>query len=329
MILSFPMDLKTGIGRIGVVMAAMVAIAMCILSYLFRPVEIAPIQYGLCLPSPDSWNINSFVSWLINTISIGVIAVLLNLINRNYNFIRTTEPALTVLFMIMASSAPWFTESLNTSVIVCLANVVCMGIIFASYDTRNATQHMFILGLIVGVGSLFQYAFLPMAVVYFLWALFMKVLRAKEILAFLAGIVCPYWISLGIGWVRLSDLHFPSITPLFGNAHDHADFLLLLSGIAIAATVGFIVASINTVRLYAGNSRVYAMNLCVSTIGAASIICILVDFDNMPAYVVTLYMACAVQLANICALWNPRMPWMVTVFPSLIYIAIFIFSIIL
>lgn len=323
------MDFKTGIGKSGLALAALFALAMCILSLIFHPMEIQPIQYGIALPSPDSWNIDPFFSWLINTLLIAGITVLLTIINRSFNFVRTTEPTLAALFPLMAASCPGFTEYLNTSVILCLANVICLGVIFNSYDTRNATQHLFTLGVVVGVGSMFQYAFLPMAFVYFVWALFMKVLRIKETLAFIIGILCPYWIALGTGWLRFSDIHFPSLTPLFGTAHDHYDFLMLLIGIAMAVTFGFLLALINSMKLYAGNSKVNAMNLCINILGAASVICILVDFDNIGAYVITLYMACAVQIANVNALWNPRMPWIITAVPALLYTGIFVVSMIL
>lgn len=318
------MDIRVGIGKSGVAIAAAVAFALCLLSFLYHPVQIQPIQYGLCLPSPDAWDFNPLGSWIVNTALIGLIAILLFLINKSYNFIKTTEPALVVVFLIMAASGPWFTQSLNTSVLLCLANVVCLGIILDSYDTTNATQELFTIGLVVGIGSMVQYAFLPMAVVYILWALYMKVLRIKETLAFLIGIVCPYWIALGIGWLHFSQLHFPSINPLFSYEKDPSDFIILLSGIAFAAVVGFILALINSMKLFAGNSKVYAMNLCMVTLGAASVIFILVDFDNIHAYVITLYLACAVQIANICALWNPRLPWLVSVLPSLFYIAAFV-----
>ena len=322
------MDFNFGIGRLGVALAASIAFAMCVLSLIYHPIEINPIQYGLCLPSPDTWDFPPVWSWCVNTILIGLITILLFLINKSYNFIRTTEPALVTLFMIMAASGPWFTQYLNTSVLLCLANVVCMGIIFDSYAARNATQEMFILGVVTGMGSMVQYAFLPMAFVYFLWALIMKVLRIKETLAFIAGILCPYWIALGIGWIHVSELHFPSINPLFSYSQDPSEFIILLSGIAFATAVGFIVSLVNSMKLYAGNSKVNAMNLCVSMLGAAAVICILVDFDNIHAYVTTLYLACAVQIANICALWNPRMPWIVSVVPSIFFIGVFVCSII-
>lgn len=323
------MTLNSGIGKSGLALAALVAFAMCILSFIFHPVEIPHIQYGLCLPSPDSWGFNPVWSWIVNTFLIALIAILLFLVNKTYNFIRTTEPAAEAIFLIMAASGPWFTQELNTSVILCLANIVCMGIMFDSYSARNATQEMFIIGVVVGIGSMVQYAFLPLAIVYFLWALFLKVLRAKEILAFISGIICPYWIALGTGWMDFGQIHFPSITPLFTYRQDPSEFILLLTSIALAASIGFIVTFVNSIKLYAGNSKVNAMNLCVSAMGAFSVICVLIDFDNMPSYVVTLFMACSMHLANICAVWNPRKPWVVTVAPSVLFLAIFVCSIVL
>lgn len=322
------LDFNKGIGVTGVVMAAILAVTMCILSYLFHPVEIRPIQYGICLPSPDAWDFNPLGAWFINTILIGFITVLLFVVNKTYNFVRTTEPAMISIFLVMACSVPWFSQTLNTSVLLCLANVVCMGIIFDSYASRNATQELFIMGVVIGMGAMVQYAFLPMAVVFMLWTLFMKVMRVKETLAFLAGILCPYWIALGVGWLHFSDFHFPSLTPLFSNQQDPSEFFILLTAIALAAGVGFLCSVVNAIKLYAGNSRVNAMNLCVMAAGAVSVICILVDFDNMHAYVTTLFMACAIQLANICAIWNPRMPWLVTVLPSAAYISLFVLSLI-
>lgn len=318
------MGWKHGIGRGGLFLVAILAFAMCLLSFILHPVDIIPIQYGLCLDSPDSWQINPIFSWILNTILIGVITLILYLINKSYNFIRTTEPALYAVFIIMASSSSWLTQGLNTSTLLCLVNTVCLGVIFDAYDTRNATRQLFILGMALGIGSMFQYAFLPMACVFILWALFMKVLRFKELLAFLLGLACPYWITLGLGWLHFSDFHLPSLVSLFTSSNDHSDILFLLLGIGLATILGVLAGLPNSMKLYAGNSKVNSMNLCVSSLGVASLICILVDYENIPAYVMTLYLATAVQIANICALWKPRYEWTVSAIPAFVFILIFV-----
>ena len=315
---------KIGIGKSGVAIAAAIALAMCIISFIFRPVDIFPVQYGLCLDSPDSWRIAPVLSWILNVLLIAVITLLLYLVNKSYNFIRTTEPVLTALFPIMAASSPWFAQALCTSNLLCLFNVVGLGIVFSAYGSKNATQQLFIAGVTLGAGAMFQYAFIPMIAVYILWALFMKVLRLKELLAFFVGILCPWWIMLGFGLISFSDFRLPSLVPFFGLERDHTDIFFLLIGIGLAVIIGLLTALSNFMKLYAGNSRVNAMNLCLYTLGAACVICILIDYENIPAYVITLYMVTAVQVANICALWNIARPWLVTALPSLLFVLLFI-----
>ncbi|MCH5224853.1 MAG: hypothetical protein J1D77_02595 [Muribaculaceae bacterium] len=327
--MGFELRESSGLGKTGVALAALAAFTMALLSFLFHPVEITPLQYGICLPSPDSWDFAPLWSWIVNTLLIGLIALLLFLVNKSYNFVRTTEPVLVALFLLMATSGPAYTEGINASVILCLANVVALGVIFDSYDSRNATREMFTLGILIGIGMMVQYAFFPMAFLFILWALFMKVLRIRETLAYIVGILCPYWIALGTGWLSFSEFHFPSLSPLFTEGQDPSEFFIMLIGIGLATVMGFLMALVNSIKLYAGNSKVNAMNLCVTTLGATAILCILFDFDNMHAYVTTLYLAATVQVANVCALWNPREPWLVTAIPGVCYIALFVCSLLL
>lgn len=323
------MDLRGGIGNWGVAVASCLAFAMCLINFLLSPVEIQPLQYGLCLDSPDSWNLGRFLSWFLNTILLGIIAFGIYLVNKTYNFARTTEPVMITVFLIMASSSPWFSQSLNTSTLLCGVNLLSLTIIFGAYEKKNATQQMFILGVLSGFGGMLQYAFLPMGCIYIIWALFMKILRLKEILAFIIGMVSPYWIGLGLGLIHFHQFHFPSLVPLFGASQDYSDILFLLGGIGVASLFGILAGFPNAMKLYAGNSRVNAMNSCITIMGLGSLICILVDYENVPAYVLSLYMCVAVQMANICALWNINYRWTVTVVPALVYILLFVGNLVL
>ena len=310
-------------------MAGLIAIAMSAASYVLQPVERSEGWYGICLPSPQLWGLPDLLSWLLNLMVILAVAILLFLINKHFNFVRTTEPALPAVFVIATASSPWFTEGLNTSTLLCLVNVVSLGIIFGAYDRKNATPQVFCIGFLTGLGSMFQYAFIPMIGVYFIWALFLKVLRLKETLALLIGLLCPYWIALGFGLISLHDFHLPTLIPFFGNDNDLTELFFLICGVGFATIASFLVSLVNGMKLYAGNSRVNAMNLCVTAMGLASVICILVDYENMTTYVVTLYVAMAVQAANICALWNLQQEWLVSAIPSVIYIGLFMASVLI
>lgn len=323
------MGVKNGIGWAGMALASVIAFAMAVIAYMLNPVNILRMQMGLCLDSPDLWQISPILSWILNICVIALIPLILYIINKRYNFIRTTEPTFPAVFLVMATSCPWFTQGLNTSTLLCLVNVACLGIIFSTYDQKNAISQMFIIGLVLGLGSMMQYAFLIMVAVYFLCALFMKVLRFKEMLAFLTGIVCPYWMALGLGLIHLSDFHMPSMISFFSTNNDHPDILFLLLGIGLAVFSGFIITLMNFMKLYAGNSKVSAMNLCVMTLGLALVILIFVDYENITAYVISLYLVTAVQISNICALWDISQQWLVSVVPSILYIALFAGTLIL
>lgn len=314
---------KYGIGWWGFILAMALAVVMCLVAYLLRPVEISPTQTGVCLGSPDSWEIDSFVSWIINTVLIGLISVLLYLINKRYNIIKTTDPALPALFLIMAASNTWLTQGINTSTLLCFVNIVGLGIIFGTYDIKNATPQLFILGLAIGLGSMVQYAFVLMIGVFVLWALFMKVLRIKETLAFMAGLICPYWVSLGLEIVHLSDFHFPSMIPFFNTTQDQAEIFFLLASVGMAAIIGILITLASIVKIYSGNSKIQAMNFCIITLGVASLLCVLVDYENLPAYVMSLYLAISIQITNTGVLWNVRNRWLVTVLPAVLYMALF------
>ena len=246
------------------------------------------------------------------------------LLNRHYNFIRSTQPVLPALFVVLAASNPWATSYLSSSTIVCAVNLLAISIMFSCFRLCNATQQLFVVATLISVGSMFQYAFIPYILAYVASAIQMKAFRIKEFLAMGMGLIAPYWVGIGLGLVRLDSFSMPEITNLFnGFAHASDIFTLLLSAV-VAIFLGLILGLNNSIKLYAGNSRVNSMNLTISLVGVVSIICIIIDFSNMMAYLTTLYLTVAVQVANLGALWHFKREWLLTFIPGVIYIVFFV-----
>lgn len=318
-----------GIGKLGVAIAMALAFVMCLLSFLLPSDRVISGNFGICLPSPDLWAINPFLSWIIN---IGLIAIVtggIAFLNHSFNFIRTTEPALPILFLIMTCANPWITSELSASILLVAVNVLSLSFMFKSYASRNATQDMFAVATFIGIGSMFQYSFIPFIIAYLIMAIVMKVMRIKEFLAFIIGLTAPYWVGIGLGLVPLSSFHCPEIVNLFGIYENPIEIILLLVSTGTAIFLGIMTGLTESMKLYAGNSKVNDMNFCVSILGIVCIISIIVDFHNILSYLATLYFTVAVQLANLCALWNLSHRWLVTVIPSFIFIAFFVAMIII
>lgn len=315
---------QKGIGKGGMILCVFAMLGMCALSFFLGPDHHISGELGICLPSPNLWHINPVSSWIINTVLLGGCAAAGFFLNRTYNFIRSTHPVLTSLFLVLAASNPWITGYLCASTLLCVVNLLCMSIMFRTFKSDNATQEMFVIGTFISVGSMCQYAFLPMAVAYFCSSIVMKVCRIKECLAFIMGLIAPYWVGIGLGLIPLEWIKIPQITILFDDYGAVADRFLIILSVGIAIFCGFMLGLNNSIKLYAGNSRVNAMNLTINFVGIVCVVCAIVDFSNIMAYLATLYFVVAVQVANLCALWNIRREGLAVAIPALVYIGFFI-----
>ncbi len=228
------------------------------------------------------------------------------------------------MFLILAASNPWTDAYLTASTLLCAANLIVLGVAFSCYRSPNATQEMFIIGTIYSLGSMCQYAFLPFLLPVIIGAIIMKAFRVKEALAMLMGIVAPYWVGIGFGLLPLDSFRLPELSNLFGGFVETPDLIVILSSIGVAMFLGLLLGFNNSMKLYAGNSRVNALNMMISLMGVVSKVCFIVDFSNMMAYLATLYVAVAVQIANLCALWNFKREWVICLVPAVIYVGFFI-----
>lgn len=313
-----------GIGMGGMVIIAILASAMIAVGFFFGPERRLAGELGICLPSPNLWDIPALWSWGANTILLAVIAVWTYLLNRHFNFIRSTQPVVPAMFLILTASNPWITDYLSSSTLICLVNILCLTILFGCFRQRNTTQQMFVIGTFFSIGSMFQYAFLPYIIAYVAGAIVMKAFRIKEFLAMGMGLVAPYWVGVGLGIIPTDNFRLPEITDLFNGFAQARELFVLMASVGCAIFFGLILGLNNSIKLYAGNSRVNALNIAINLVGVVSTIFIIVDFSNMMAYMATLYFAVAVQVANLCALWHIRREWLVVAVPVAVYIGFFV-----
>ena len=312
-----------GIGKRGLAISIIIMAAMCVASFLFAPDARLSGESGICLPSPNLWKIDPLWSWGINTFLLGAIAAGAFLLNRHFNFIRSTEPVLPAIFLFLAASIPWNDSHLSASTIICAVNLLCLAVLFGCYRKANATQEIFIISTFISIGSMCQYAFLPFILPIVAGAIIMKAFRIKEFCALLMGLAAPYWVGIGLGLIPLENFMLPRISNLFAGLTTPPDLVVLMLSVGIASFFGLILGFNNSIKLYAGNSRVNALNMSISLMGLTSMICVIIDFSNMMAYLTTLFFTVAVQVANLCALWTIRREWIVGLVPAVIYIIFF------
>lgn len=317
------------IGKGGMAAASVVAIAMWVVSLVLQPVNLSPESAGICLPSPSEWGLPHFCSWLLEVLLMAAAVIGAYLLNHKYNFIKTTKPVLPAVLLLLLSGNAWLTNSVTGSLLICGINILCLAILFDVYGSSNATQELFVIATFLSLGVMEEYAFLPMIVAFLLGANAMKVLRFKEFIAFMLGLIAPYWVVIGLGIISLDSFKLPSLAPLFSDYSKAADIFFLMLDTGIVALTGLLIGMRVAIHLYAGNARVNSMNFTILMLGLVSIVCIIVDFNNMEAYLATLYFAVAVQLAQLCAIWSMRHEWLIPFSIGLLSVGFFIATILI
>lgn len=307
-------------GRDGLALAILLSLAMFALAYFEAAPQPLAGDTGICFPSPNLWGLNALWGWVANMASLLTAWIVLALVNKEFTIVQGSDTVLTGMFAIMTSSNLWLSGALSSSGILALANLICLVVLFGCYRKQNATQEMFLIASILAIGSMFQYAFIFMMPAYLIGAIMMKCFRFKTFIAFLMGIAAPYWIALGFGIVNFDDFTMPTFTNLF-NGHV-TKFGLLVGLINIGATVliGLVLVFLNWVKLYAGNTQRRLYNMVVNVLGFFCVMCIIIDFNNMVAYLATMYMIAAVQLGNFFALRNVYRGNRVVIVLCLLYI---------
>lgn len=293
-------------GKEGMVLAVIASIAMLTGAY-FLDTDIFPgMQTGICLPSPQEWGLSGIGSWALNVGVMACSALALYLCNKEYSFVQGDDTVLTGMFIIMATSNPWISSTLTTSGLMVLGNILCLSILFGCYRKRNATQELFLIGTVLAIGSMVQYAFVFMMPVYLIGAILLKCFNFKGLIAFFMGVAAPYWIGVGFGLIPLEAFRMPSFTSLFDEIGSKSKFFVGLVNIAVTVLLSLFLALNNTMKLYAGNKQRRLYNVVLNLLGCVSIVCILLDFNNLTAYLATIYMLASVQLANLFSLWEIR-----------------------
>lgn len=297
---------------------------MTVVTLILIPHPIPTSGHGISLPSPELWVNHYPATWILNTVLLFACGGTMLFCNKKFNFLQSNGFPMVMALIVLMAGNPYITVHLGTSTLLCLVNITALWTLFNTYRCNNATQYYFLIATSLSLGSMFQYAFVPMILVYPIGGIMLKSLRIKEALAYLMGLVAPYWIGLGLGLLSPADLSIPAIETIFTKGVGSTCHMVML----LASGLFFLFCSLlslnNAVRLYAGNSKIRHLNNTINVLGYLSFLCILIDYGNMQAYLGTLYLWMAVQIGNLFSLHRMRQPSLVICILAILWISQFV-----
>lgn len=285
-----------------IVFSVAAAIAMIAATTFFMPPLHPGAEFGVCFSFPYNW-LTGLQGVAVNTFLIAVAILMASLLNKKYSFVKGADSVLPVAMCILLASNPANTSCFDISVIMLIVNLICLEILMRSYCSANATTQMFAIATYLSLGSMVECGFIPFIILYPVMALMMKAFRIKELLAYLMGLVAPYWVALGFGLVEFSDFRIPQLLSVADVADGDFNFFVYLS-LGCMALVGLMMTLNNALLFYKGNIRVRTFNNVINLLGVLCTVCMIVDFENFGAYVSTFCFAVSVQIANFFAIRN-------------------------
>lgn len=287
----------------GALTACIVAcVGMLAAAYLLLPPLPCNGDMGVCLPAPQCWGIPMPQTWILNIVASGCVIVGAALLDRTFQFIRTRYLFMPALLAVAWASVPSETLGVNTSTVLALTNLVATWFLFTTWRKTSATQEFFVIAALLSLGTMVSYSFVPSVLAFLIGGIAMKSLTVKGLLAYLLGLLSPYWIAIGFGLVNPLEFHAPVLPPPSEAAGILARFPATAAAAALSALLGFIFSVANTVRLLSGNAKVRALNMAVNILGYCTMAGALIDFSHLSSWVGTLFLWVAVQTANLLAL---------------------------
>ncbi len=236
---------------------------------------------------------NSVWPVLSNSIIIIFISILLNYLSQR-NEMAKDENLLPILFftLFQALTPALIYHHLYTQLTTLLLLVV-IALLYTCYQQyQSATEKMFIIGLLLSGTSLFSVHILYFLPLLIIGLIQMQVASARTIAAMIVGIVTPYWILWGMGWVDMSqcDFSFLAITsqiPSFSY-----DIIPCIGVMLIGLFAGFG----NLMNAFNENNKTRAKNGFINITSVYTALLLLIDNSNYLQYMPLLNSCVALQL---------------------------------
>lgn len=216
------------------------------------------------------------------------------LINRTFDILRTQSRLFAGLFVVMLTAIPSAVGPQLSSVMLLLTALVCMILMYTTYQRMSATRRVFLVFAYLSAGSLIDYAFAAFIPIMLLGCGQMRCMSLRSLLAAGFGIAVPFWIVWGLGIVEGSRFQAPHPAWLSGASLSMFTPSQLIGIFSVLATAVFTTLN-NLIRVFGFNARTRAFNGIFSTLTLWTVMVALVDFGHAMTYLPLLAALTAMQ----------------------------------
>lgn len=312
--------------RFGAMLMMAIAVIGTIVSYCMGNIKHLPGDTGMWLPSANDWIAVGRISLAVNLSLNILIAILLLLLNKWFNILRSPSNLFAGIFLILQMSLPDLMGQFYGGTLLCVVVLFSTIVLYCTYNRPFPRQPIFLIFFLLAVGSMTQYAYVFYLPVFFIGCAQMRILNIKTFLAAGIGILTPVWIMWGFGFITFENLEMPTFVNVF-SALDSQETLQMLVSVGLTVMLLFVLGVLNLLKVYNYNSKMRAYNGFISITSIVTVILIIIDYTNLAIYVPLLNCCAAFQIGHFFASNEYRRSYIAILGIIVAYCALYVWSV--
>lgn len=279
-----------------VAVAGIIMLAVARIAYQAGDVTYIVDDRGLLFASPNLWFADPWLKMVFSTALTLATGLVWIIVIQFFNPFRALTTLPTSLFMIMMAATPDLLDQLYGGTLLCAAMVCCLALLWSAFADPGRMRHIFLLATLLSAMSMTQYCFVVYIPIFLLGCVQMKIFELRTVLAFVLGLITPWWIALGSGLMTFDDIHLPQWSGFFTSL-DLDDTLHIIVVSVVTVIIFISVWPANMMKVLTLNANLRAFNGTVSLISLTTLLTMVADFTNAAAYLPVLYLVTAYQVA--------------------------------
>lgn len=267
-----------------------------VVSVLIKGIEPTTYCYtGLI----DGWGIpiiiDGIIPFLVNITTIILTALLFGKIAAQYRLVKEQTLLPIAFILLLQLLNPLLINNIAVENIVTLIIGIIFFILYSSYQQKMATEKSFIIGLLFAITAFFYARILYLFPIFLLGMFQMQAGSPRTLAATIVGLITPYWIIWGIGWVDISQFTLSNLAIPF----QIQPFTWQIIPIVTVVLLGLFAGTANLINNYNENIKTRAMNGFVNLLSVYIAVVMIIDNIHYITYLPILNSIVALQLCNL------------------------------
>lgn len=260
-------------------------------------VPVSSATTGLVFDCPLPGNYTPIPPIVVNYLLLTAIAMLMVLINRQFNLVKSTSwYFVSIFFIMMLCFAGVAVTCYGMSNALALVLFIDIMILFSTYGAPKATRTVFLIFCLLAAASLWiaqALFFLPLFIAG-MWQ--MRVMTPRGIIAMILGLITPFWIVWGFELAPPFELHFDIGSDWnVGVIADNLPFFITLALLCLQCLIFLVGVAMRAINY---NAARRACNGFMMLATLMTLILLYVDFSNITLYITTFNMLVAFQTSH-------------------------------